>query len=177
MTPDGKYRIANACQNKDLFWALRGGGFFLFFVSILLNTDWSVNHPVGGGGTFGVVLEATVLASPPVTLQVFVVLWEKTYIKRTRNLWSILVDNAIKWADEGWGGFVNGQSAIYINPKLSKEEAAKSMAPLTNFGKKLVESERKAGRNETQVQVLEFPSWGTFFDAFASTDSAVGHPF
>lgn len=141
------------------------------------DTNLSVNYPIGGGGTFGVVLEATVLASPPVTLQVFVVLWENTYIKRTRNLWSILVDNAIKWADEGWGGFVNGQSAIYINPKLSKEEAAKSMAPLTTFGKKLVESERKAGRNETQVQVLEFPSWGTFFDAFASTDSAVGHPF
>ena len=26
VTPDGKLRIANACQNTDLFWALRGGG-------------------------------------------------------------------------------------------------------------------------------------------------------
>ncbi|KAL8293157.1 hypothetical protein RQP46_000851 [Phenoliferia psychrophenolica] len=37
VTPDGKYRVANACQNKELFWALRGGG----------------------GGTFGLVLDAT----------------------------------------------------------------------------------------------------------------------
>lgn len=37
VTPDGRFRVANVCQNQDLFWALRGGG----------------------GGTFGVVLEAT----------------------------------------------------------------------------------------------------------------------
>ncbi len=37
ITADGKVLIANACQNKDLFWALRGGG----------------------GGTFGVVSKIT----------------------------------------------------------------------------------------------------------------------
>lgn len=37
VTPDGVLRTANACQDQDLFWALRGGG----------------------GGTFGVVLEST----------------------------------------------------------------------------------------------------------------------
>jgi hypothetical protein len=37
VTADGKVLIANACQNKDLFWALRGGG----------------------GGTFGVVTKIT----------------------------------------------------------------------------------------------------------------------
>ena len=26
VTPDGQLRTANACQEKDLFWALRGGG-------------------------------------------------------------------------------------------------------------------------------------------------------
>ena len=26
VTPDGALRIANAYQNEDLFWALRGGG-------------------------------------------------------------------------------------------------------------------------------------------------------
>jgi hypothetical protein len=26
VTPDGKLRTANAYQNEDLFWALRGGG-------------------------------------------------------------------------------------------------------------------------------------------------------
>lgn len=41
VTPDGVLRTANACQNEDLFFALRGGG----------------------GGTFGVVLEASMLVS------------------------------------------------------------------------------------------------------------------
>lgn len=42
VTPDGKLRVANRIINSDLFWALRGGG----------------------GGTFGIVVEATVRAYP-----------------------------------------------------------------------------------------------------------------
>ncbi|KAF1812801.1 FAD-binding domain-containing protein [Eremomyces bilateralis CBS 781.70] len=42
VTADGELRVANAKVNQDLFWALRGGG----------------------GGTFGVVVEATVKAFP-----------------------------------------------------------------------------------------------------------------
>src|SRR5205823_7050238 len=37
VTADGEVLVANACQNQDLFWALRGGG----------------------GGTFGVVTRVT----------------------------------------------------------------------------------------------------------------------
>ncbi|KAH7335066.1 hypothetical protein B0J17DRAFT_720598 [Rhizoctonia solani] len=48
VTPDGRTQVANACQNQDLFWALRGGG----------------------GGTFGVVMEATseVIPNPVATV-------------------------------------------------------------------------------------------------------------
>lgn len=42
MTADGQLRVANAASNPDLFWALKGGG----------------------GGTFGVVVQATVNATP-----------------------------------------------------------------------------------------------------------------
>jgi FAD/FMN-containing dehydrogenase len=42
VTADGKIRVASACQNSDLFWALRGGG----------------------GGTFGVVTRATLRTHP-----------------------------------------------------------------------------------------------------------------
>ena len=42
VTADGRLLVANACQNQDLFWALRGGG----------------------GGTFGVVAQATLLTHP-----------------------------------------------------------------------------------------------------------------
>jgi FAD/FMN-containing dehydrogenase len=42
VTADGRLRVANACQNADLFWALRGGG----------------------GGTFGVVTDVTLQTFP-----------------------------------------------------------------------------------------------------------------
>ncbi|KAH8889226.1 FAD-binding domain-containing protein [Thozetella sp. PMI_491] len=42
VTPTGEYLTANACQNRDLFWAVRGGG----------------------GGTWGVVTEVTMKAYP-----------------------------------------------------------------------------------------------------------------
>jgi FAD/FMN-containing dehydrogenase len=48
VTPDGKIVVANACQNSDLFWALRGGG----------------------GGTFGVIISFAMALYPdePTTL-------------------------------------------------------------------------------------------------------------
>lgn len=42
VTPDGRIVIANACQNRDLFWALRGGG----------------------GATFGVIISFTMALYP-----------------------------------------------------------------------------------------------------------------
>lgn len=48
VTPDGLYRVANECQNQDLFWALRGGG----------------------GGTWGVVLESSHRYERQLTFQV-----------------------------------------------------------------------------------------------------------
>jgi FAD/FMN-containing dehydrogenase len=57
VTPQGEYLTANACQNTDLFYALRGGG----------------------GGTFGVVMKSTFLAEPrPLPIQVYVILFRFT---------------------------------------------------------------------------------------------------
>jgi FAD/FMN-containing dehydrogenase len=42
VTPDGELKVANEVSNPDLFWAIRGGG----------------------GGTFGVVVEATMKVIP-----------------------------------------------------------------------------------------------------------------
>lgn len=46
VTPDGNLRVANSVSNQDLFWAIRGGG----------------------GGTFGIVVEATWKAYPTVPM-------------------------------------------------------------------------------------------------------------
>ncbi|KDQ50517.1 hypothetical protein JAAARDRAFT_199917 [Jaapia argillacea MUCL 33604] len=146
VTPDGQLRTANACQNQDLFYALRGGG----------------------GGTFGVVLEATSLASPPVTLQVVVVQWTNPNATLTAALWSILVNNSLVWSTQGYGGFVQGESAIYLTPTLNQAQSNATMKPLVDFGLQLVEE----GVEGATVLVLQFPSWGTFYDAFAGDHSA-----
>jgi hypothetical protein len=86
-----------------------------------------------------------------------------------RELWTILVDNGLKWADEGWGGFSTSGVAILINPKISKDKAASSMDPLVQFGKRL----QIEGVTGAQVIVTEFPSWGSFFDAFTKDHVAV----
>lgn len=49
VTPDGVYRTANECQNKDLFFALRGGG----------------------GSAFGVVIESTHIVEPVFPIQAY----------------------------------------------------------------------------------------------------------
>ncbi|KAG6826640.1 hypothetical protein H0H87_006840, partial [Tephrocybe sp. NHM501043] len=146
VTPDGQYRIANECQNEDLFYALRGGG----------------------GSTFGVVLEATTLASPQVTLQAVIVAFAPESA-RTKELWTILTDNGLKWADEGWGGFSTSGIAILINPGSNKDDAATSMEPLIQFGERL----KSEGVEGVQVVVTEFPSWGTFFNTFTRDHVAV----
>ena len=59
VTPRGDYLTANACQNEDLFFAVRGGG----------------------GGTFGVLMEATVRALPQISFPTCVVQSHKSLDK------------------------------------------------------------------------------------------------
>ncbi|KLO05539.1 FAD-binding domain-containing protein [Schizopora paradoxa] len=143
---NGTLLTANACQNTDLFFALRGGG----------------------GGTFGVVYESTHLVSPPVTLQVAAVLLSQTNSTLTKGLWKVIIDNSLRWTQEGWGSFVTADSALFLNPVLNSSEANISMLPLLDFGENL----NKSGVAGVEVLFQEFPSWGTFFSTFSGTDSA-----
>ncbi|KAF8179553.1 FAD-binding domain-containing protein [Mycena galopus ATCC 62051] len=138
VTPDGVLRVANACQNQDLFFALRGGG------------------------TFGVVLDATVLASPPVTLQAVIISWTSENRTLPEQLWNILVNNGLEWAADGWGGFSMSNTAILVNRLLDPTQAAISMAPLISFGQRLQQDEVPGA----QTLVKTFPSFLAFFNAF-----------
>ncbi|KAJ6522585.1 hypothetical protein B0H19DRAFT_973347 [Mycena capillaripes] len=140
VTPDGELRAASACQNQDLFFALRGGG----------------------GGTFGVVLEATILASPPVTLQAVIISWSNPNRTLTAEMWNIMADNGLTWAADGWGGFSLPEAVILVNPVLDPAQAATSMAPLIDFGHRL----QQAGVPGAQTVVTVFPSFLAFFNAF-----------
>ncbi|KAH7335064.1 FAD-binding domain-containing protein [Rhizoctonia solani] len=118
VTPDGRARVANACQNQDLFWALRGGG----------------------GGTFGVVLEATseVIPSPVSTVSLQ---WQ--LVPTPENLqayFKILVENCLRWSQEGWGGYLNPTASILANPRMNAMTAATSLKPLTEFLKSATDS-------------------------------------
>ncbi|KAE8146052.1 hypothetical protein BDV25DRAFT_163280 [Aspergillus avenaceus] len=112
VTPDGQLRIANECQNQDLFWALRGGG----------------------GGTFGVVIESTHRVDPAVKLVSAVI----KFTSNDTNLlpfMDIVVNNTLKWAKEGWGGHISGSSLINVTPLLTLAEAEESLADVVAYAK------------------------------------------
>ncbi|KAH7304249.1 hypothetical protein B0I35DRAFT_454763 [Stachybotrys elegans] len=111
--PNGTYITANRCQNQDLFFAMRGGG----------------------GGTFGVVTEVTSkLHEDHQFIHVFMTM---NLPDGVREVSEILVDNAERWADEGWGGIYGGSpggvSFLTFNPSLSLEEAENSVKPLRDY--------------------------------------------
>ncbi|KAM3503622.1 hypothetical protein MY10362_004094 [Beauveria mimosiformis] len=108
--PNGIFITANRCQNQDFFFALRGGG----------------------GGTFGIVMEMTALLATYV--------FTSLNHSATTTLLSIMVDNADKWAKEGWGGYLmpgalTDQSSVVIlvTPSLTHQDAVLSMKPLGDF--------------------------------------------
>ncbi|KAL4792654.1 hypothetical protein BDV19DRAFT_400467 [Aspergillus venezuelensis] len=114
--PNGDLVTANRCQNQDLFFALRGGG----------------------GGTFAVITEMTTRVHPIKEMQ-FV---QMTFITlgplAQAKLLDFLVDNGLKWADEGWGGYISivsaGVTSVFLGTALiNHAEAVESMKPLKKF--------------------------------------------
>ncbi|KAJ7447528.1 FAD-binding domain-containing protein [Mycena galericulata] len=140
VTPDGVYRTANEYQNTDLFWALRGGG----------------------GGTFGVVLESTVLATPQVTLQVTSVSFNRTQ-ETARNFLKLIIDNGVQWSEAGWGGHMYQNSFISVNPLLTHDEAVASMKNATDY----------VSAQNGSVVIEELPSFFAFFEKYVPTAEAV----
>ncbi|KAJ7304827.1 FAD-binding domain-containing protein [Mycena albidolilacea] len=148
VTPDGQLRTANACQNADLFWALRGGG----------------------GGTFGVVIESTHLVEQRIPIQVINMTFTPTDTNSNlQEYFEVLVNNSAHWGEEGWGGHVNHAppGLIYVNPRLSLAEAGASMAQLSAFA--------RANNGTAIIETL--PSWFPFFTKFiVEVEAAVGIP-
>lgn len=119
------------------------------------------------------VLESTHRVSPQVTVQAVIVAWQNPNETLTRELWSIMTDNALQWSKEGWGAISQAEVAVYVNPKLDKTQAAESMAPLIQFGQRL----QRDGIVGTKLLVMEFPSYGAFFKVFSGQYVAVSIVF
>jgi FAD/FMN-containing dehydrogenase len=142
VTPDGVYRTANEFQNPDLFWALRGGG----------------------GGTFGVVLESTHRVEPAIR---FVAANVKFPGNSTNVLpfMDIVVNNTLKWGQEGWGGHITGNTLVNVSPFLSIKQAKDSLASVIAYAK----------ANGGSATIEEFTSWYPFYEKYVKTSSvAVG---
>ena len=110
ITPDGVLRTANACQNQDLLWALRGGG----------------------GGTFGVVLESTTKVEELFNITVAHI----TFPAKPTNYLpfvDIVINATTQLAHDGWGGHINPGSLIIVTPLLSLQQAHGSLKTITDF--------------------------------------------
>ncbi|PPQ89436.1 hypothetical protein CVT25_012815, partial [Psilocybe cyanescens] len=137
VTPDGILRTVNSCQNSDLFFALRGGG----------------------GGTFAVALEATIMASPSQTFRVANINWPITD-DNLRQVLAMVVENATTIATQGWGGYLTPTigNLVLMSNKLSMEDAQKMMQPLITLTTEL------GGVSN----VTEFPNYLEWFNAYTN---------
>ncbi|CAE7122014.1 unnamed protein product, partial [Rhizoctonia solani] len=137
VTPDGRSRVANACQNQDLFWALRGGG----------------------GGTFGVVLEVSsqVIPNPVPTVSLR---WQLVpNADNLKNLFTIFAQNSLRWSQEGWGGYLYPTASILANPRMNATAAAASLKPLTDFLKVVPDGAGGSAGSGAQAQWSQYDSF------------------
>ncbi|KAK0458567.1 FAD-binding domain-containing protein [Desarmillaria tabescens] len=139
VTPDGELRVANEFQHPDLFWALRGGG----------------------GSTFGVVLESSMLVEPRMSLTSAAISFPQTAENGVSFL-KLLVDHTYRWGTEGWGGHMRSNGIINVNPLLTLEEAQVSVQPIVDYA---------LAQNGTAV-VEELPSWMAFFTKYVLSAEA-----
>ncbi|ORY57880.1 uncharacterized protein BCR38DRAFT_489876 [Pseudomassariella vexata] len=135
VTPDGVIRTANSHQNTDLFKALRGGG----------------------GGTFGVVLEATHRVEPVAPIAVAAIQLPSDITVDTSKDWiELQARESLRWGKDGWGGHVAGTYLTYMNP-------LPSIANLSDRGAAARESMRNATQFAQSVggtSVVEvLPDW------------------
>lgn len=112
VTADGVVRVANACTNQELFWALRGSG----------------------GSTYGVVLESTHRVEPVIPLTLALISFKGTS-KNQLPFLSLLLDQSKKWASEGFGGPMSSSYIAVVNPRLNITATTASMAPAADYAR------------------------------------------
>lgn len=116
---DGSLTIANACKNRDLFWALRGGG----------------------GSTYGVVMSATYRAYSALENA-----WGVHFSAKANSIYSFqslvstFVDLQALLSDSGfWAGYsyfgLTSITGVYLLPNATngKEAALSAFEPLTTY--------------------------------------------
>ncbi|TLS21201.1 uncharacterized protein PpBr36_10635 [Pyricularia pennisetigena] len=111
VTPDGQLRVANACQNQDLFWALRGGG----------------------AGAFGVVLNSSSVVDAEVPVTFATMKLTKTTEENRAQFMRLLVENMQQWVLDGWGAYAGPNSSILVKEGDDVAAATSAVRPITDF--------------------------------------------
>ncbi|KAF8596579.1 FAD/FMN-containing protein [Ceratobasidium sp. AG-I] len=151
--PNGKVVIANACQNKDLFWALNGGG----------------------GSTWGVTLDVTYKTHPPLTGIVGLgITLNTTSSQKLMELSSVLIRTLPNLTDDGLRGYGYWQAPktlllLLVHPNsLDVSATNNTLKPFWDW----------IAKNEgTQIRSYGtlYPSFFAFFEAWVS-DVAIAIP-
>ncbi|KAH7325285.1 hypothetical protein B0J17DRAFT_681764 [Rhizoctonia solani] len=150
--PDGQIVKANKCQNKDLFWALRGGG----------------------GGTWGVTLDVTYKTHPPVNCNVIGMIVNTTNAGKLSQLSEVFLQALPNITDQGLRGYgfwqpPNSLMVLWIHPNSSSLQSTNStLQPVYDWAK---------ANNGTQMQIIA-STHSTFYDMFNTyiQDTSIGVP-
>jgi FAD/FMN-containing dehydrogenase len=122
VTADGQIRIANACTNSDLFWALKGGG----------------------GGTFGVVSKMTLRVHDlpeffgPVNMKIKASS-DDAYRRLIREFVSFYRDHLFndQWGEQARFSPANTLEMAMLSVGMDKEHATKVWQPFVDWVKRL----------------------------------------
>jgi len=152
VTADGNHIIANAYCNKDLFWALRGGG----------------------GGTWGVVTSVTYKTHPSSSFSGALLSVNSTNADSTHKLFTEIIRLTPSLVEQGYGGYsgftVQGFQFFVLSPNVTAEQTNATFLPLFEFAHSL------PGLS-VQNATLLLQDWLKFFDPLISSESRpVGVP-
>ncbi|KAF2402488.1 FAD-binding domain-containing protein [Trichodelitschia bisporula] len=144
VTADGQLRVANKVSNPDLFWALRGGG----------------------GGTFGVVVEATVKAYPDIP--VTVTTWWMNTTAEEHGLWDAYGYLHTQFPDMVARG-ISGYYYIYpgaMRAMMVHVGNTTATAAAASFWKPHLEKMASfPGVKPAETQISEYDSFKAYFDS------------
>ncbi|KAE9992891.1 hypothetical protein EG327_007368 [Venturia inaequalis] len=149
VTADGKLRIANAVSNPDLFWALRGGG----------------------GGTYGVVVEATIKAypSPKVSTSSFFINATDHNDKKSMYKAAAYIHSQFpEWSDKGLSSYYYlYPDGMYLFSMNSGDKEGVKEWHDTNWKPVMEKMGDMPGMNKSTIVYTSrsFPNFKTFYDA------------
>jgi len=162
VTPDGKLIVANACQNRDLFWALRGGG----------------------GATFGIIVSFTLALYPDQPTDL-VITGIGPFVNNSLHFYDAAAYAFTQYpgiVDAGWAGYGFVQPSNSTVPGVGSQfyvdwfgfgrnatQLIELVAPIANYI-------NVTWPNEFQVfvTVISFPSFYAYWSSNTDTGSPVG---